>query len=221
MTIRCPDYVSGVCQELNCRGILENPREDGRDENLNSTFTAICTRGGHLQYFHKLHPEIEQVKPDPVTISKPEVEVLDSTALVPASDNQLPANLFKANPALKFIAEGVAATYQKIEEQGKVLNRVYDQGRSRTVAHDEKVERWAKENRLLEIFEDYQKGKYGPNLNPKGKRAVKDLLVHEKLGPMIERDFGINTLKPLETAINNARVRKRNAENRRKTKRKK
>lgn len=221
MTIRCPDYVSGVCQELNCRGTLENPREDGRDENLNPTFTAICTRGGHLQYFHKLRPEIEQVKPEPVAISKPEVEVLDSAALVTVSDTQLPALLSGATPGERASIMLQVATAKKLVEVEKTVNRIDDRSRNRTVAHDEKVERWAKEDRLLEIFEDYQNGKHGPNLNPKGKHSVKDLLIHEQLGPMIERDFGINTLKPLETAINNARVRKRNAKNKRKTKRKK
>lgn len=56
MKIRCPDYVSGVCTE-GCMGYLENPREDGRDANLNSTYTAICTKCGRLQYFYGLYPD--------------------------------------------------------------------------------------------------------------------------------------------------------------------
>lgn len=211
MRIRCPDYVSGLCSE-NCSGFLENPREDGRDANLTPTYTAICTKGGHLQYFRGLYPDIGPIETSAASLAEDEVEAINPIALVAASDNKFPALLADATLVQKATLMMQVATAKKLVEVEKTLNRVDDRSRNRTEAHEEKVARWGIEDRCLQLFNDYKAGRYGANLNDKGKRSIEDLLKHDQIKLILEQECGITTLKALKDAIVNARRRKKNTD---------
>jgi len=82
MIIKCPDSICGSCTETQCGRCLSNPYQDGVDDNLQPTYTAICCWNGELRYFHHLPPEPEELQPDEPSSPLPAVVVEVSPLVV-------------------------------------------------------------------------------------------------------------------------------------------
>lgn len=183
-------------------------------------FFKICSEGGSLHVqaaiiekeYQEFVEKLSEVALYFASIGDPISKIRKRDFNIDFDHEFLPATLQKADPVMQFVAEGVVATYQQVVEQRKILNRIDDRSRNRTEAHEEKVARWEIEDRCLQLFNDYKAGRYGANLNEKGKRSIEDLLKHDQIKLILEQECGITTLKALKDAIVNARRRKKNTD---------
>lgn len=144
------------------------------------------------------------------TVTEPSAEVISPTVLITTSDNHLTAVRQSRNDLAERFVQAMESISESVDEQGKILNRIDNRSRDRSVAHEEKLARWEIEDRCLQLFNDYKAGRYGANLNEKGKRSIEDLLKHDQIKLILEQECGITTLKALKDAIINARRRKKN-----------